>query len=185
MVLIVTVVAISLSGESVAALFSYQRTLILHGEVWRLLSGHLAHLGFLHLLFNIAGLILVWFLVGKGFVFREWVLLILVLAGSTSLCLLLFAAELESYVGLSGVLHGMLLAGALAQIERAESKILAAAVVIKLILEQVIGPMPGHDEFIGGRVIVDAHLYGALTGVCFVVGRRVYSAKRAKRDGFI
>ena len=44
---------------------------IAEGEYWRLLSGHFAHLGYPHLALNLAGLLLVWLLVGRLYAHRE------------------------------------------------------------------------------------------------------------------
>ena len=68
------------------------------------------------------------------------------------------------YVGLSGVLHGALAAGAVAW-WRYESKLLAlllsAIFAGKLAWEQWHGALPLSGDL---PVVVDAHLYGALGG---------------------
>ncbi|MCH8278820.1 MAG: hypothetical protein IIC12_07825 [Proteobacteria bacterium] len=71
------------------------------------------------------------------------------------------------YVGLSGLLHGLLVAGILVRLRdlNAETVILAALIVAKLAWEQFNGPLPGSETTSGGPVIVDAHLYGAAGGV--------------------
>ena len=45
-----------------------------------------------------------------------------------------------------------------------DSWIVAIGLAAKLLLEQVTGPLPVTAELSGGRVIVDAHLYGAVAG---------------------
>jgi rhomboid family GlyGly-CTERM serine protease len=78
-----------------------------------------------------------------------------------------FYPELEWYVGLSGVLHGLLVAGlfaGLVQRDR-EAVILTLFVIAKLAWEQLAGPLPGSESSSGGVVIVDAHLYGAIGGL--------------------
>ena len=73
--------------------------------------------------------------------------------------------QLTWYVGLSGVLHGALAAGAIAW-WRYETKRLALALSVifggKLVWEQLHGALPLSG---GLAVVVDAHLYGALGGV--------------------
>ena len=72
--------------------------------------------------------------------------------------------QLEWYVGLSGVLHGALAAGAIGW-WRHESKPLAlaltAVLVGKLAWEQWQGALPLSGDM---PVVVDAHLYGAIGG---------------------
>jgi len=72
--------------------------------------------------------------------------------------------EVSWYVGLSGVLHGYVAAGALALLMRREKLgvVLAAGVAAKLIFEQVVGPVPFTAASVGGPVVVAAHLYGVV-----------------------
>jgi hypothetical protein len=70
------------------------------------------------------------------------------------------------YVGLSGVLHGLIIAGAIRGLRQlpGESAVILAAVIGKLTWEQLAGPLPGSESVSGGNVIVNAHLYGAIGG---------------------
>jgi len=67
---------------------------------------------------------------------------------------------------LSGLLHGLLLAGAIAGVRSlpAESLVICAVVVAKLAYEQIAGPLPGSESVAGGAVVVNSHLYGAVGG---------------------
>jgi rhomboid family GlyGly-CTERM serine protease len=145
----------------------YHRTYIIEGELWRLVSAHLTHLGWGHLAMNLAGfwLILTLFPATRS-PLRCLILLILLILG-TSIGLWLFSPEVSWYRGLSGVLHGLICWGALNQLRRqpAVSLFIIAFVVIKLFWEQWQGPLPGSESMAAGSVIVDAHLYGAVSGV--------------------
>ena len=154
------------SGETGREWLRFERSGIAAGELWRLLTGHLVHLGVSHTVLNLAGLVLVWFLVGRAFDWKQW---LWVMAGSVvaiDLGLWFGAPSLEWYVGLSGLLHGMLGAGIVAGIaaRSGEALILAVVVAGKLAWEQFAGPMPGSETTSGGAVIVDAHLYGVIGG---------------------
>ena len=46
----------------------------------------------------------------------------------------------------------------------AESVVICALVIGKLIYEQLFGPLPGSESTSGGSVVVNAHLYGAIGG---------------------
>ena len=63
-----------------------------------------------------------------------------------------------------------MIAGLIAELpeRRADTRLLLIGVLIKLIYEQFAGPLPGSEDTAGGTVIVDAHLYGAVSGA--VVG---------------
>jgi rhomboid family GlyGly-CTERM serine protease len=132
------------------------------------------------LLLNLAGLALIAWIVGRAWDWRGW----LVVCG-TSIVVIgagfwFFNPSLEWYVGLSGLLHGLLAAGLVAGIRgrEAESVVLAILVAGKLVWEQLAGPLPGSESASGGAVIVDAHLYGAMGGVLatFLMWRRVRTA---------
>lgn len=156
-----------LGGELVQRLFQYDRAAILGGEVWRLLTGNFLHLGWPHLLLNLAGLALIWMFFGERFSTRHWLIIIAGTALATGVGLLLFTPRVGWYVGLSGALHGFFIAGCMAEIrlKLREGYWLLALIVIKLIWEQWQGPMPGTSDMAGGEVIVDAHLYGAIAGL--------------------
>ena len=70
------------------------------------------------------------------------------------------------YVGLSGLLHGLLAAGVVAGLgpRRREPQILAVILAAKIAYEQLAGPLPGSESTTGGTVIVAAHAYGAIAG---------------------
>lgn len=162
-----TAIGVMFAGEETIRLLRYDRAAVLSGELWRLLTGHLVHLGWSHLWLNLAGLVLVWLLCAEALSLRMWWLLLALCATGCSLGLLLWNPELQWYVGLSGVLHGLLVAGALAGLfkGRADNWLLLAGVTLKLIWEQWQGPLPGSEAGAGGHVVVDAHLYGAATGL--------------------
>ena len=154
-------------GFTLARLLRYDRDAILAGQVWRLLTGHLVHLGAPHLAMNLVGLALIWMLFGRLMTTAAWLATLLSSALAVSFGLLVFNPGLTWYVGLSGVLHGMFLAGAILSIVsgyRAEI-LLLGFIIAKLAWEQWVGPLPGSAEVAGGDVVVDAHLYGAIAGV--------------------
>ena len=143
----------------------FQREGIGAGELWRLITAHFVHLGWSHLWLNLAGLALAWVLVGVAYNWRGWLATLLVTALGTSAGLWFFSPALSWYVGLSGVLHGLLIAGALALIGKyKDAPLLLGLVAVKLAWEQWMGPMPGSEAAAGGPVVVSAHLYGAVSG---------------------
>ncbi len=167
LILSALIIGLGLFGDIAQQALRYDRAAILDGQWWRLLSAHLVHLGGSHLLMNLAGLWLIWLLVGPALSPRSWLILLFTDALITGLALLIFNPHLGWYVGLSGVLHGLLVAGAIADIRRGHrgTWLLLGAVVFKLGWEQLAGPLPGSEASAGGTVIVDAHLYGALGGL--------------------
>ena len=162
---------IGLLGDDGREWFRYERSAIGGGELWRLLTGHLAHLGMAHLLMNAAGLVLVWVLVGRAVSQIHYLLVALLLIAIIDGGFWLFDPDLRWYVGLSGLLHGLLVYGLVVdwRAARLEHGLLLAAILVKLIYEQVAGPLPGSAETASGPVIVNAHLYGAVGGAALAL----------------
>jgi rhomboid family GlyGly-CTERM serine protease len=147
-------------------LFRYDRAAIGDGELWRLLSAHVVHLGIVHLALNLAGLALVWFLVGRRYGTKQWLYVGAFSVACIGAGFWWLDTDLHWYVGLSGVLHGMLLAGAIQGIRWLpwESVVICILIAAKLAYEQLVGPLPGSESVAGGAVVVNAHLYGAAGG---------------------
>lgn len=163
-----------LAGGSPELPLRYERGAILDGEIYRLLTGQFLHLGGLHLALNLAGLGLVWALVGANLRWQEWLLCCLVTMLSVGCGLLAFAPRVEWYVGLSGMLHGLLVAGAL--LGRRGDWLIVLLVALKLGWEQ-LGGAPT-SEWLGGATIVEAHLYGAVGGGLAALALRVARSAR-------
>ena len=171
---------VMLAGDDAVRQLRYQREAILEGELWRLFTAHLTHLGWSHLMLNLAGLWLVWSLYGDQLTTRSWWLILLICALAVSLGLLFMNPALQWYVGLSGVLHGLLVAGCLSASLRGhhDSLLILFMLLLKLGWEQWAGPLPGSEMGAGGRVVVDAHLYGAIAGAAALGGLRTIPSWR-------
>ncbi len=160
----------------------FDREAIDDGRWWLLLTGNFVHLGASHLLMNIAGLGLVTALVWKRFAAVDWLILILGSSVVVGVGLWWRNPELFWYVGFSGTLHGLIIAGTLADLRvwPRSAAVLLVAVAGKLAWEQLGGALPGSESFAGGNVIVDAHLYGALGGA--LIGIALILAGRVRLD---
>lgn len=150
----------------------FDRLSIVAGHWWLLLSCNFVHLGFNHLVLNLAGLVLIYFLLWPNYDSRSWIIIIFVSSMGVGLGLYLWDPQLRWYVGFSGTLHGMIVAGAIADLRRypISGALLLALVIGKLGWEQMFGSLPGSAEIAGGNVVVDSHLYGAISGlVCAAI----------------
>lgn len=160
-------VVIALLPQQLIENLQYHRAFIAEGELWRLFSAHLTHLGWGHLIMNLAGFWLIVSLFPDILPPLRCLTLLLLLILGTSIGLWLFSPQVAWYRGLSGILHGLLCWGALSQLKRQPgvSLFVLTFVVFKLFWEQWQGPLPGSESLAAGSVIVDAHLYGAVSGV--------------------
>jgi rhomboid family GlyGly-CTERM serine protease len=145
----------------------FKRDLAEQGDVWLLLSGHIVHLNWSHWLLNMAGLAIVAFFFSAHAGIKQWVMVILVSVCVINMGLWWWMTDIYSYVGLSGVLHGLFLYGALREIRYypASGYVLVAVLLAKLSWEFFYGALPGSEDMAGGRVLTEAHLLGAVGGV--------------------
>jgi len=162
---------IALAGPHASQWLRYDRTAILHGQWWRLLTGNFVHLGWSHLWLNLAGWLLVWLLFQAQIPVKTWISATVFCSLGVGLGLLWGSPHIVWYVGLSGVLHGYFVVGALLSIRMGYrfELLLLALVIAKLTWEQNVGPLPGSEKYSGGHVVVDAHLYGAISGALLAV----------------
>ncbi len=166
-VLIIASGVFELFGDSGRLWLQYDRVAILDAESWRLLTGHLVHLGLNHYLLNAIALILVWVAVGEYFTNRQWLIVTVVSIAGVNAGLWIFDPQLIWYVGMSGFLHGLLAAGMVKgfQFLQREAVLGGMVVLVKIVYEQTLGPFPGSEQSAGGSVVVNSHLYGALAGL--------------------
>jgi rhomboid family GlyGly-CTERM serine protease len=153
----------TLWGEAGRLALRYDRDALAQGQLWRLLTAHWVHLGPRHALVNVLGFALMWALFVRDYSARQWLLIVLAAVAAIDAGLWLWDSTIRWYVGSSGVLHGILAAGTLAQLKRREPRglLLAALIAGKLLYEQRFGPL----SFSGSTaVVVDAHLFGVLGG---------------------
>ena len=110
--------------KQVSWLFIYNRDLISQGEVWRIFTGHFLHTNGYHLLLNLSAILLLWALHGQFYQYVSYTFLFIITALTTSVGLYIFSPDLHQYVGLSGVLHGVFIFGALMDIKNKDKTIL-------------------------------------------------------------
>ncbi|MBL4940820.1 MAG: rhombosortase [Colwellia sp.] len=166
-------------GEAVTQALVYQRQLINQGEVWRLFTGHFLHTNGYHLVLNLAALIMLWALHGRFYTIKNYLSLFLFCSLSTSIGIYYYTPSLIQYVGLSGVLHGIFVFGAIMDI-RAKDKtgyLLFVGVWLKIAHEQIYGASTDISDLIEASVAVDAHLWGAVGGLLFSIAYLINSKR--------
>jgi rhomboid family GlyGly-CTERM serine protease len=149
--------------------FSYQYDAIAHGQVWRLITGNFLHTNLWHLLMNLAGLWVIIFLHEVHYKQHSGKLMLLFF----SLCLLegmglyMFYPSLKAYVGLSGLLHGLFVFGAVMDICRGyrSGYLLLLGVIIKVGYEQIFGASDSITQLINARVATESHFVGLVSGM--------------------
>ena len=145
----------------------FNRELVEQGHVWLLFSGHIMHLNWSHWALNMAGLGIVAFFFSPHASFKQWLTVIVVSACVINVGIWFYLPEIRSYVGLSGILHGLFLYGALREIRfyPLSGYVLTTVLIAKLLWESFHGALPGSEQMTGGHVLTEAHLLGAIGGI--------------------
>ena len=161
------VLILAVQGESTRLAFQYDRGGLESFEFWRLVTGHLVHLGWNHTLMNLSAFALIVWLFGPLFGLAAWALIALASGLMIDAGLWWLSPGIQWYVGLSGILHGLVAAAGIALSARRElaGYGVLAILATKIAWEQIDGSLPMTEFFSGGSVVVDAHLYGAAGGL--------------------
>lgn len=177
--LIITIISfiIQLFDPILKPLLRFEIITIQQGQLWRIWTAHFTHLNWQHYIINMLTFWIIWFLLGHYLAKIKFFYLQL-LFFITGILLFYLHPELSWYVGFSGVLHGFISLGALLALfdkSYGIGGILLVYIVVKLIYEQIIGPLPtGSMVMHTDNILVDAHLYGGFAGL-LVFGFRVLS----------
>jgi rhomboid family GlyGly-CTERM serine protease len=161
----ISILLFSFWNSGSVELLGFDRAAIDSGDYWRLLGGNWVHLSPNHAWGNLAGLAIVAYISWNQFHWLALLSLLLVCALSVGVGLYGFAPDLASYVGFSGVLHGLLVIVPFVSRKYDNRFAVAFAVVVvsKVLWEQThwYDDMALYD-WIGGRVETRSHLLGLI-----------------------
>lgn len=158
------ILGVSATGEWGREALSYQRSAVGAYQWWRLLSAHLVHLSWEHALLNIAALVLLWSLFARDFSPWRWLWIATLSIAVIDAGLWYLRPGVQWYLGASGVLHGVLAAGACAMYRRGEGT--GAALLLVLVVKLIYEQQSGSSLFLGNvPLVADAHLFGTLGGL--------------------
>ncbi|KQP37002.1 rhombosortase [Pseudorhodoferax sp. Leaf274] len=164
----------------------YERAAVLQGELWRLWTGHLVHLGWVHWALNALGLLVYALLADRPpaplTLLRQW----FVLATGISLLFVALVPTLAHYVGLSGVLYGLFLLALWPGVRRLDPVSIAALCTVAAWLgaQLIRGPDRHEMALVGGAIIVQAHVFGlACAALMLAAPQRLRSGRHHGRAG--
>jgi rhomboid family GlyGly-CTERM serine protease len=180
----VVCLGLALTGDAGRDWLQFDRGALESWQLWRLVSAHLVHLGWLHALLNVAALALIVMLFGDCLRLRELLLAALIAALTIDGGLYFLSPAVQWYVGLSGVLHGLVLFGALtmAKSSRGMGLSILVALLAKVGYEQWLGPLPLTAGAVEGPVLIESHLFGLVGGVIALASRAIV---RSRFPGFV
>jgi rhomboid family GlyGly-CTERM serine protease len=152
---------------------SLEAAKISNGEYWRILTANFVHFGWAHTLMNIAAFLLCSLVFFSDANLKKYSLLILWCCLGVGVGVFFFSPEYSPYAGLSGAIHGLIVAG-LIQTRAYPMWIKVGGLMLltgKLIQEN----LPGYQatdlqELIPVAIAVESHVYGAIAGALFAGG---------------
>ena len=181
LVVIITFISIScfFFESSLFNLFGYYHSKIANGEYWRLFTGQFFHANDNHLIMNLLGLWCLWLLHGDYYRYQNYAQLFVIGSLTTALGMFFVSPQIEIYVGLSGILHGIIVWGALQDIKHKHTMgyLLLLATIGKVGYEQTFGASEDVVKLIEMNVAVNAHLFGAIGGGISFYLERIWSKK--------
>jgi rhomboid family GlyGly-CTERM serine protease len=154
-------------NNDISQFFIYDRISIEHGQYWRIVTSHFFHTNNNHFYLNGAAVLLLWALHGQFYRPICYLVIYLICAIVCGVLIHLYSLDIQRYVGLSGILHGLFVWGALMDIKNKERTgyILLVGVMLKIAHEQYYGASADVETLIGASVATDAHLFGAIGGL--------------------
>lgn len=160
---------LQLLGDSGREWLQYDHVQIAAGQWWRLLTGNFVHLGWWHLFLNEMGLAVLVLLCPQYLSPAVWIRRLLLLSISLSLGLYFFVPQLSTYVGMSGVIHGLFVLGLVPQVLKKDLIAFGCLLYLlgKLGWEMYTGTPVSDAREIGGMVVLQAHLLGALAACAY------------------
>lgn len=162
--------AIYFLAPSNSNIIDYNRSLISQGELWRLFTGNFNHTNIYHLLLNIAAFLTIAALHNQHYSFRRFSFVLFYLSSMVGLFIYLFSSDVTLYVGLSGLLHGLIVIGGYFDIRKGmrSGYVLIIGAAIKVAYEQIFNNTEMVSHLIEARVLTEAHLYGLIAGLIFI-----------------
>ena len=164
--------------------FRFQQDAIETGQLWRILSSHWVHVGWMHWLLNSLSLVVCVILTTPGWSPRRWALITVCMGLGISLLMMLLSPEERNYAGHSGILYGLYVLGAIRLFprDRLIAVLVIAAIVIKVLMEQFSFYDFNTGSLIGARVVIDAHLYGLLSAIAIALVWSTYTMSPGSRE---
>ena len=174
-----------------ASALQYNRTAIIgHWQIWRLLSGHFTHWDYEHLFWDASAFLIASFLLYRVSLF-QFIFVLLFSLLFISLWILLLNPAVELYRGLSGLDVALFFFLSLSVIFSSLKKrrytgmsagmMFLSFLIMKLGYEFFSGKMLFVRDLTGNKLLLSAHLAGAVAGtVCFLLFHLLYIEKYKK-----
>ncbi len=147
--------------------FAYDLSMIHSGEYWRVITAHFVHSNLWHAVMNYAALLVICSLFPSSILSIQLISSLVLMSLIVSTGFYFLYPQLGTYVGLSGVLHGLLVWLAFVNFKY-EPRFCSFLIIILIgkVLYENIHPASTIDtqQLIGVRVSTESHWIGAISG---------------------
>ncbi|WP_241033802.1 rhombosortase [Vibrio maerlii] len=161
--LLISLLCVLFHQDMIEATMIWNRELIYSGEWWRIVTGNFTHTNLAHLAMNLAGLWLITSIFKPKPSFQLCSIGLL----SIGVGIAILLSDINIYLGMSGVLHGMFACWALGEAlnNRRSSWLLVLGIGLKVGWENTLGTPSATADLIQANVAVEAHLAGLILGL--------------------
>lgn len=147
----------------------FERTLIIDGEWWRIITGNFVHNNYPHLFMNLSGLLLLGLLFNETFPVKHFLIATALLSAVVGFGLYTYTPRLTMYVGFSGVLYGLYLVGAITAIKHKDmiTGVGVFIIILGKLIWDIFDPSLNQSSaaLIDIPVATESHWLGVLGGV--------------------
>jgi rhomboid family GlyGly-CTERM serine protease len=153
------------------------------GEYWRLLTANFVHFGWAHTLMNVAALLLCTLALLSEISLTKYLGLLLLCCMTVGIGIYWFNPEYQPYAGLSGAIHGLVIAGLIqTRVYPQWIKIGGLLLVMGKLAQE---NLPGYEatdlqQLIPAAVAVESHVYGAIAGAALALGDELIQFTKRK-----
>lgn len=148
------------------------------GQYWRLLTANFVHFGWIHTVMNVAALILCTFALLSEISPLKYLCLLAICCLTVGAGIYWFNPEYQPYAGLSGAIHGLIVAGILLTRDYPLwVRVLAGVILTGKLINENNGHYEANDlqMLIDVKIAVESHLYGAIGGLAFAVVAKIFT----------
>lgn len=147
------------------------------GQYWRLLTANFVHFGWAHTVMNVAALILCTLALLSEMSPLKYLCLLFVCCLTVGTGIYWFNPEYQPYAGLSGAIHGLIVAGILLTRDYPLwVRIVAGVILIGKLINENNGHYEANDlqMLIDVKIAVESHLYGAIGGLISALVAKIF-----------
>ena len=175
-VVILATALLQVINDHLNGIFSYHRAGFFKYFYYQWLTPSLVHYSWMHWLLNILNLLAIVFIFYRVWSAKRLLIVFTISSVFIIVSLYIFDPDINSYVGMSGVLYTLAIYGALKNLkyDRLVSILVLIYVVLKLFFDDTINHLMGVDiALLGLNVVHEVHWYGAVAGILMYLSCRV------------